>query len=72
MHAYMHIYANKVLHISCIFNAYMRIFRARTKYFMYLKVIDSIYYYIKRRTFMVKVYKYFYTKPLVCIIIRQK
>ena len=70
MHAYMHIYANKTLHIFCIFNAYMRIFRARTKYFMYLKAIDDNYKYSKRSTFMVKVHKYVYTKPLVCIIIR--
>ncbi len=70
MHAYMHIYANNILHIFCILNAYMRIFRARTKYFMYLKAIENSYKYSKRSTFMVKVHKYAYTKPLVCIIIQ--
>ena len=48
MHAYMHIYANKNLHIRCITDEYMHKSHARGKYFMYLKVIDSIYYYIKR------------------------
>lgn len=70
MHAYMHIYANKMLHIFCILNAYMRIFRARTKYFMYLKAIDNSYKYSKRSAFMVKVHKYIYTKPLARIIIQ--
>ena len=70
MHAYMHIYANKMLHIFCILNAYMRIFRAYTKYFMYLKAMDNSYKYSKRSVFMVKVHKYVYTKPLVCIIIQ--
>ena len=48
MHAYMHIYANKNLHIRCITDEYMHKSHARGKYFMYLKVIDNIHYYIKR------------------------
>ena len=72
MHAYMHIYANKTLHIFCILNAYMRIFRARTKYFMYLKAIDNSYKYSKRSAFMVKMHKWNSIKQPLCIIIQQK
>ena len=70
MHAYMHIYANKNLHIHCITDEYMHKSHTRNKCFMYLKAIDNSYKYSKRSAFMVKVHKYVYTKPLVCIIIQ--
>ena len=47
MHAYMHIYANKNLHICCITDEYMHKSYAHGKYFMYFEAIDSIYYLLK-------------------------
>ena len=70
MHAYMHIYANKMLHIFCILDEYMHVLRARAKYLMSLKAIDSSYKYSKKADFMVKVHKQNHTKTLICIIIR--
>ena len=72
MHAYMHIYANKSMHIYCILDEYMHNSHARDKYFMYSKAIDNIYFYIKVGVFVVKVHKRGYTKQLLCIIIQQK
>ena len=72
MHTYMHIYANKSMHIYCILDEYMHNSRARDKYFMYSKAIDNIYFYIKVGVFVVKVHKSGYTKQLLCIIIQQK